>query len=67
MADSLPVLLSLHGGGDDAEFNMQYTNFSAIAESDSFITIFSHKDIFTVTKRLQDGIQKVMALMMFFL
>ena len=38
--DSLPVLLSLHGGGDYAEFNMQYTNFSAIAESDSFITIF---------------------------
>ena len=29
-----------HGGGDYAEFNMQYTNFSANAESDSFITIF---------------------------
>ena len=38
--DAFPVLLSLHGGGDYAEFNMQYTNFSANAESDSFIAIF---------------------------
>ena len=39
-SDALPVLLSLHGGGDYAELNMQYTNFSANAESDSVIAIF---------------------------
>jgi len=38
--EAFPVLLSLHGGGDYAEFNMQYTNFSANAESNSFIAIF---------------------------
>ena len=35
----VPVLFSLHGGGDYAESNMQYSGFKEHADTDTFILI----------------------------
>lgn len=36
----VPVLFSLHGGGDYAETNMQYSGFKEHADADTFIIIY---------------------------
>ena len=36
----VPVLISLHGGGDYAEYNMQYSGFKEQADLDTFILIY---------------------------
>ena len=59
----VPVLFSLHGGGDYAETNMQYSGFKEHADTDTFILIY-HKAPIMKIKEQQDGIQKKVALMM---
>ena len=36
----IPVLFSLHGGGDYAEYNMRYSEFKEQADKDTFIVIY---------------------------
>ena len=36
----IPILFSLHGGGDYAEYNMRYSGFKEHADKDTFIVIY---------------------------
>ena len=36
----MPLLISLHGGDDYADYNMSYTGFRALADERDFIPIF---------------------------
>ena len=42
----LPVLISLHGGGDYADANMAYSGFRQLADQNSFVTIYPQGAIY---------------------
>lgn len=42
---ALPVLISLHGGADYAEANIEYTGFSAVAETEEFLAIYPQSPV----------------------